>query len=365
MRTTRRRSSRGFTLIELLVVIAIIAILMALLLSAVQSARESARRVQCVNNLKQIGLALHHYHDVHGSFPIGDRYGMMISFHGTPSWIRHDSGPFVAMAAYIEQGNAYNAYNTRLILHIAENSTTCGIGLGTLWCPSDGDIVGKRYPGNPDADDGWDGSAIPMTFTSYGVNLGTLFHDAASGGLPQSLVGKNNGIFEHMGSPPQRMNIGATGRVTRIADITDGTSNTVLLGEKSYSRAVAGKAEWWAHNWWDSGTIGNGSYTALFSPNYFKSRYAAEAVPNMFPEFNDPDDNGNYLCTATSLHPGGCNFAFCDGSVKFIKDTVNSWNPTEIEYNGETAPYTNVPPNGVYQSLHTRNGGEAIGAEAY
>ena len=131
----------GFTLIELLVVIAIIAVLIGLLLPAVQAAREAARRAQCVNNLKQLGLAFHNYADTNGSFPMGDR----TAHWGPGNWVRQNAGPFLAMSQFFEQGNVYNTYNNQVFLYVAPNATVNGFGLSILWCPSDADIVGKRY----------------------------------------------------------------------------------------------------------------------------------------------------------------------------------------------------------------------------
>jgi len=141
-RSGSRWIGRGFTLIELLVVIAIIAVLIALLLPAVQAAREAARRAQCVNNLKQLALATHNYIDGNQTFPMG--YGLQW-YPGGNKFIQH-FGPFVAIAAYIEQGNAYNSLNQSVAIYIGENATINGIGLSVLWCPSDGNIVNLRYP---------------------------------------------------------------------------------------------------------------------------------------------------------------------------------------------------------------------------
>jgi prepilin-type N-terminal cleavage/methylation domain-containing protein/prepilin-type processing-associated H-X9-DG protein len=349
-----RTIRKGFTLIELLVVIAIIAVLIALLLPAVQSAREAARRIQCVNNLKQLGLALQNYHDVNGSFPMGDQWGLH-----SGGWVRQNAGPWLAMSQFFEQGNVYNSYNNSVFLYVAPNATVNGFGLSIMWCPSDGDVAGKRWPGG--AGDGWDDAPIPMTFTSYGASVGVLYYDAGRN-PPSALVSQNSGIFQHAGWPSWRPGTGTAGKVVSISEITDGTSNTVIAGEKCYTRAIEGVA-YQDPNWWTTGLLGDGAYCALFPPNFFKRRAAAAAYPNSVPSGN------NYTTQASSQHPGGCNFALCDGSVRFMKDTINSWNPRQVQYNGRTTAYGGVggalPIYGVYQALHTRNGGEVISADAF
>jgi prepilin-type N-terminal cleavage/methylation domain-containing protein len=166
-KTTKRR---GFTLIEVLVVITIVGILIALLLPAVQAAREAARRIQCVNNLKQLALATASYESSYGSFPMGDHRGRMLD----GATVRQNFGPFLALTQFIEQGAIYNTFNFHLMAQIAPNSTTNGLGLSVLWCPSDGGIVNLRWPGEPG--DGWDDSTIPFTYASYAGNLGPLLY---------------------------------------------------------------------------------------------------------------------------------------------------------------------------------------------
>jgi prepilin-type processing-associated H-X9-DG protein len=138
----------------------------------------------------------------------------------------------------------------------------------------------------------------------------------------------------------------------------------MLYGEHAHSRiSQADPDDFYGANWWTSGDYGDTTYSTIFPPNYFKSLNANDPndpinkIPNKTPRAN------NWNITATSQHPGGCNFAFCDGSVRFIKDSINSWNPLQLIYSGGN--YTTVPPNGVYQSLSTRNGGEVISADAY
>jgi prepilin-type N-terminal cleavage/methylation domain-containing protein/prepilin-type processing-associated H-X9-DG protein len=348
----RQRPRLGFTLIELLVVIAIIAVLIALLLPAVQSAREAARRAQCVNNLKQIALAMHNYESNNGTFPMGDFMQRGNQNANGGQLIRQNFGPFVALTQFYEQGNLFNALNTSLQIYLAENSTVNGIGLSILWCPSDGKVSSQRYPGMPG--DGWDNAPIPMRYSSYGTITGPVFY-YARGDLNYPLLNENKGVVYHVGHP-----LGASIAPVRLASITDGTSNTLLAGDKSYTRIADGRMDPFGPQWWTSGYGGDTLFCTVFPPNFFKSYQASLLIPNKF----DPNDFENFTMTANSFHPGGCNFAFCDGSVRFIKDSINSWNPLQVVFNGRTVLYT-VPNQGVYQSLSTRNGGEVLSSDSY
>ncbi len=350
MQRTQSQKRSGFTLIELLVVIAIIAVLISLLLPAVQSAREAARRAQCINNLKQLGLAAHNYESANGSFPMGDHPGRNVN----GSLMRQNFGIWVAMSQFLEQGNVFNMVNTQIGMYFAPNSTASGIGLATLWCPSDGEIAGAKYSGN--TGDGWDDSPIPMRYSSYAGNGGPhpiRTWGVAAGASPSTW---NKGMFYHIGGNPSTNIIQPP---VRIQQITDGTSNTIMFIESSYTKAAdndkKGGGDGYGPKWWTSADYGDGVIATAFGPNYFKT------MPVKTNSFTN--SGGDYNMTANSFHPGGVNVGFADGSVRFIKDSIQSWAPTSF-VKGSNA-YTITGQYGVYQSLSTINGGEVISADAY
>ncbi len=300
---------RAFTLIELLVVIAIIAVLIALLLPAVQAAREAARRSQCVNNLKQVGIALQNYHDSLHTLPPG----YVSAFDGAGN----DTGPGWGWAAMIlpqvEQSSLFNAANFSLAIENPANSTARTANVAAFLCPSD------------------------PTATAYAA----VKRDFATGAPLQEIcrVAPSNYVGMYGLGEPGPSGEGVFFRDSRIAlrDITDGTSQTILVGERSHR---LGEATW-------AGSVTD----AVMYPTDGDSigRYATETSSGMVlghaGERTGPGDPRSDVNQFYSLHAGrGVNFLFGDGHVTFLKATM--------DYK-------------AYLALATRAGGEVISADAY
>ncbi len=363
----RQRSARGFTLIELLVVIAIIGVLIALLLPAVQAAREAARRSQCTNNLKQIALAALNYETTIHSFPMGFNlqyypgYSTGLIAYGTGSYA-DGPGPLVGMMQFLEQVQLYNAYNFATGPFTAQNSTVFGTSISTLWCPSD-PLISSQLT---ETGTGFDGSTLTLRYTSYAGNLGTLVYFPTPGDPNFALkLAANKGIFFYIGTPRWLPGtLGSTGTV-RIAQVTDGASNTFLFGEHPHGRnaPASGNNDLHRWNWWVSGDYGDATFSTFFPPNYFPQDLGQQFLGGAVSGFRSND----FVITAGSFHPGGANFAFVDGSVHFILNSINSWNGYLLTQNA-TGNWV-LPPApfspGIYQALGTRNGGEVVGSDAY
>ena len=346
----------GFTLIELLVVIAIIGILVGLTLPAVQAAREAARRLQCANNLKQLGLALSGYHDSFGSLPPGRMKSYDPRYSGpdppcTSELV--DKGILIFALPFLEQATLYNAINQDLTILGAENRTVHDVVVSAFACPSDPDAGVPRLLnlGNLAALGVTDPAF--MVFTSYAGNTGSLMVNAlpAPGRdcvVPPRAAAQNDGVF-HDVSP------------INFAMIRDGLGNTLFLAEKSatsLSRLDAITPGFAAHHgWYVTGNWSDTLVTAFYPPNT-AAKVAAGST----------DAHAN---SASSLHPGGLNVLMGDGSVRFLKDSIQSWpfDPISGAPRGASrAPggwWTGLPAAGVWQKLSTRAGGEIIDSDSF
>ena len=351
----RQKRRAGFTLIELLVVISIIGVLVALLLPAVQAAREAARRSQCSNNLKQLGLAVHNYVDTHGVFPLGSYKKANLI---TPCGITHEQSFLVNLTPFFEQSNVFNAYNFGLHVYDYGNFTVHGVGLSTLWCPSD--------PKVDQANDlsyifGSPPTPFIMRYNSYKGNSGTWFSpgDADNPGDPNfnALLAQANGIFHFYSQ-------------NSIASVTDGTSNTLLFAESAYGKLGGEDALFFG--WWTSGNYGDVMFTSFYPLNPQRRVGLSNNTTTISIDV--------FESAASSFHPGGANVVFADGSVRFLKDTISTapfdpatGAPLAIVAGGTqcsagSAPLYSVKQGGtlgVWQALSTRNGGETISASDF
>ncbi len=362
------RPRRGFTLIELLVVIAIIAVLIALLLPAVQSAREAARRSQCVNNLKQIGLALHNYHSTNDVFamgcsfqaptaPLSSQLAMWNSFSGQ-----------AMMLGYLEQAPIYNALNFSLspLDNNSSNSTGVYRIIATFLCPSDPNSgSGKQNINNYAASLGtttddlydWTDSATAFNFQQPHGSAGMFTFGKAYGmrdctdgtsntiAFSEWLVGDGRGTYYGNQTPGStyrgNMIMNATGNNPTYRDAFQ-NPQAVLAGLQSCttqfqsSTTTADYKGWY----WAMGSSGFSMFNTVQTPNDSVYRFGLcrfSGTANNWP------DNSTFI-GAASHHPGGVNTLMSDGSVRFVKDSVarNTW-----------------------WALGTRAGGEVLSADSY
>ena len=355
-----QRSRRGFTLIELLVVIAIIAVLIALLLPAVQSAREAARRAQCTNNLKQLGLAVHNYISANNVFPLGSYQKPQFI---TPCGSTHEQSFLVSLSNYFEQQQTYNAYNFSVNVYDFSNVTIHGVGISTLWCPSDPAVANiQNLSAAVTAATGQNPPPIQlMHYNSYKGNSGTWFapglQDYPTDPTFGAAKAEANGLIYFYSS-------------NSIASVTDGTSNTLLIAESAYGKLAGQDAVFFG--WWTSGDYGDTMFTTLYPIN---PQSKLNGNPNTTVISID-----TFESAASSFHPGGINAGVADGSVRFIKDTVSTLpfsqttglpNALIATANGSctnSAPLYSFQPGtqlGVWQALSTRAGGEVISSDSY
>lgn len=311
-KSSQLRNHAGFTLIELLVVIAIIAILIALLLPAVQQAREAARRSTCKNNLKQIGLALHNYHDVFTSFPInlyggyGDTAGVGGTTQNSKSW-----GWLVSLLPYLDQAPLYNSCDPG-------NNTILGSGhldtiVSVFLCPSD------PAPAVITESNGYTTGGLPVARTDY---KGVMGSDWQWGAYSNNVVttpggdsfANNNGLFFTLSYRKYR----------KMSNISDGTSNTTVVGESIANEAFAADSNGPGWSWMNAAEC---TATCAVPINTYDLK-----SPISFP--------WDVRYSFSSPHVGGAHFLLADGAVRFLSENIDL---------------------ALYRDLSSVDGGEVIG----
>jgi len=313
-----------------LVVIAIISVLIALLLPAVQAARESARRVQCVNNLKQLGLALHNYYDALLVLPPG--YVASSAFYDGET----DTSPGWSWASMIlpqiDQAPLYAAINFSLPVQFPANTTAARTSMAGFLCPSD------QFQGSTFAvTDGFGNTVGTVAPSSYAASTGDDASDTVFG---FDNVGDGRGLFFRNSS-------------IKIAAITDGTSQTIMLEERAWGNAEG--------NWTGAiqgGYIQRGPFNPC--PGSANATHLAPCLVLAHCHMiNTNADSDSGLDDSSSFHPGGANELFADGSVHFLRSVPND---AGANPDGSTR-YT--PTSLIFQALGTRAMGEVISSDSY
>ena len=345
----------GFTMIELLVVMAIVSVLVGLLIPAVQAARAAARRAQCSNNLRQIGIALHGYHDAVGSLPPGRimSYDPRVSGPNPPCTSPIVDKSFLVMILpWVEQASLYNAVNQSASIFGPENRTIQPVSVSSYACPDDVDS-GPPRPG--DGSLAGYGLAPPgetpaMSFTSYAGCAGSFYVQAIprlpTCRVPGTVMAQADGAI----GDPSPMSFSA---------FTDGLSSTIVVAERATTKlrslALIDPALYRRFGWYCSGNWGDTMVTTFYPPN-MGSKVALSA--------------GQSLSYApSSLHPGGLNALMGDGSARFVKDSIQTrpFDPgTGIPIGMKLLPdgsWQGGPPAGIWQSMATRAGAEVIGPD--
>lgn len=321
------RKRHGFTLIELLVVIAIIAILVALLLPAVQQAREAARRSSCKNNLKQIGLALHNYHDTHNVFPFSTSADGSVetgnaSIASTTGFALNARG-WTMLLPFLEQAPLFDLYDSSApageyvrggavlaspITSSSPNAVVVSTLVNTLMCPSD--------DGNP-------------RYTGNTINY-RVYSGAAANGHGGAKTSYDFSVARYSSSAGQWATVGKTTRrmfgvysKTRFRDIKDGTSNTVAVAETTFE-VKNGVAPTWGYSKWVGGGV---DFTYSRGINYWTccswhSPANANLTRNSLGDWSAPG----------STHPGGMQVCLADGSVRFISENIDTTTRRNLAY---------------------------------
>jgi prepilin-type processing-associated H-X9-DG protein len=303
-----------------------------------------------------LAIAALNYENSNNTLPTGN-YFYISSWD--PTFYTYGASVFVNMSQYLEQSGVYNAYNFNLGWEEWGNLTMAGIGISTLWCPSDPG-AGSFSLDQADAQGFYGVNAINQSYPSYAGCQGTWTMGVEpNDGLAKfrAFLNTTNGVIY-----PQS--------ATRISSIPDGTSGTLMFGERAHG--IFGGEDAMSFMWWNSGWWGDTFVDTLFPINAYRTLSGQL-------DLNDPTNPyGGWwwvpLESASSFHPGGANFAFCDGSVHFLKETIASWkndpnnfgDPIGIVHGSTFGEYQwgKARPQ-VYQALSTRATREVISSDSY
>ncbi len=364
----RRRAQSGFTLIELLVVIAIIAVLIALLLPAVQAAREAARRAQCVNNLKQLGLAIHNYHSTHNALPptgmfLGAAYGTNPPA-SSPGWGWNASWAVMLMPN-MEQQSVYSSHNFSRGADEPMNYTSGFNQVASLICPSDSQKVRPAAPwaansyhgnyGGPGMIQNWSGTIVeiatsyPQAWWGQSSQMATFGFESVTDGtsntalFSERLLGTQDTTTMRVGTQNGKRGVYQPGTAAWLGPQGFGAGDVVgalawLAKCKSTPSSLAPVGSYLSGAHW---TLAYPWHTTNTSYNHFNTPNGTTCTTT---NSESPWGGGAAIIPPTSGHAGGVNMGFTDGSVRFVKDSVNVQ---------------------TFWAIGTKSGGEVISSDAY